>query len=109
MIRSAQQENSIANVWREMFANWPPAFRRKGVLVPSFDETIAFCDFVINGDIVVLERATPDSVGARRIAIPFALIQSVKYTESLDTEVFLENGFITGLSKEKKGAVVAGT
>ena len=98
MVRTAEQENSIANVWRDLFATWPAAFRRKGVVIPTFDEAIPFSDFVINGDVVVLERATPDSVGARRIAIPFALILSVKYTEPLNTEQFLENGFVTSVS-----------
>ena len=93
-----QFENTLANIWREAFANWPSDFRRKGVVVPSFGEAIPFVDFVLNKDMVVLERATPDTVGARRVAIPFRHIEALKYTEPLNTEQFLGNGFVQGLS-----------
>jgi hypothetical protein len=89
-------ENSTAAVWRETFANWPPQFRRKGVVIPSFGEPTAFVDFVMTKDIIVLERATPDGAGGRRIAIPFSMIGALKYIEPLKTEQFLNAGFVKG-------------
>ncbi len=86
-------ENTVAHVWQDFFANWPPSFRRKGVVNPGYDEQIPFNDFVIGDGVVVLERPTPDGVGARRVAIPFARIAAVKYTEPLKTQQFLEAGF----------------
>lgn len=107
MIRSAQQENSIANVWRELFAKWPSGFKRKGVAIATFGEAVQFCDFVLNGDVVVLERPTPDTVGARRVVLPFALIEAVKYIEPLKTQQFLENGFVAGVSAPVAAAQTA--
>ena len=89
-------ENPVANIWRQTFSNWPSDFRRKGVLIPTCGEAIPFADFVVSKDVVVLERATPDAVGARRVSIPFGRIETLKYTEPLKTEQFLANGFVKG-------------
>ena len=78
--------NSLADLWRETFNNWPAAFRRKGVLQPVSGEAVPFSDFVMTPTVIVLERPTPDNVGARRVAIPFERIDSLKYTEPLKTE-----------------------
>ena len=86
-------ETTVTHVWQDLFANWPPSFRRKGVVIPAYDEQIPFTDFVIGDGVVSLERPTPDGVGARRVAIPFAQIEAVKYTEPLKTQQFLEAGF----------------
>ena len=92
-------ENSTAAIWRHTFSNWPPQFRRKGVLIPSFGEPTPFVDFVMTHDLLVLERATPDNAGARRVAIPFALIEALKYTEPMKTEQLLNAGFTKGASE----------
>lgn len=98
-------DKSTAEVWRNVFANWPQGFRRKGVLIPSYGENIAFIDFVITDDVVVLERATPDGVGARRVMIPFGDIDAFKYTEPLKSEQFLEAGFRErGMAQAKPSA-----
>ena len=93
-------EKSTAAIWHDVFANWPPQFRRKGVLIPSYGEAIPFSDFVMTQDLVVLERPTPDSVGARRVAVPFQLIEGLKYVEPLKTEQFLNNGFSNGVESD---------
>lgn len=89
-------EKSKAESWRNVFANWPQGFKRKGVLQPAFDENIAFVDFVISDEMLVLERATPDNVGARRVMVPFVDIAALKFVEPLKTEQFLEAGYSKG-------------
>ena len=86
--------SEMSDIWRKAFATWPPTFRRKGVVIPDGSEAIPFCDFVMTDSLVVLERATPDNSGARRVAIPFGRIHNLKYTEPLDTEDFLKVGFV---------------
>lgn len=97
-------DKSIPQIWRKYFATWPTQFKRRGVVIPSFGEAIAFIDFVMNEDVVVLERPTPDSVGARRVAIPFQMIETVKYTEPLKTEQFLKSGFVKGAESDSPTA-----
>jgi len=94
-------DKSVPQIWRDVFANWPAQFRRKGVVIPSYGEPILFVDFVLNDNVVVLERPTPDTVGARRVTIPFQLIESLKYTEPLNTEQFLKAGFVKGGQAEE--------
>jgi len=84
---------TVSNVWQDLFANWPPGFRRKGAVIPAYGEQIPFMDFVIGDGAVILERPTPDAGGGRRVAVPFARIEAVKYTEPIKTEELLEAGF----------------
>lgn len=100
-------ETATAAIWRDTFANWPAQFRRKGVLIPSFGEPTPFVDFVMTKDLVVLERATPDNAGARRVAVPFSMIEAVKYTEPLKTDQFLKAGFVKGSEQNQGGKSVA--
>lgn len=92
--------SEMADLWRAAFATWPSNFRRKGVLVPVAGEAIPFSDFVMTKSLLVLERPTPDNVGARRVAIPFERIHNLKYTEPLKTEQFLKAGFAKEMSAE---------
>lgn len=89
-------EKSKAESWRNVFANWPQGFKRKGVLQPAFDENIVFVDFLISDDMLVLERSTPDNVGARRVMVPFADIAALKFVEPLKTDQFLKAGYSKG-------------
>ena len=95
---------STAEIWRSVFARWPESFRRKGVLVPSFGEPIPFSDFVMDSDLLIIERPTPDSVGARRVAIPLSFIEGLKYTEPLKTQQFLEAGYTKGVKSTAASA-----
>ena len=103
-----------AAIWRDMFLKWPPHFKRKGVIEPVRGESIPFIDFVMSEDVVVIERATPDTTGARRVAIPFQNIMLLKYTEPLNTEAFLLAGYVlganagTGKASQARAAVAPG-
>ncbi len=94
-----QVEKTVAEIWREFFLNWPTSFSRRGVAIAAFNEQIPFSDFLIGGDILILERPTPDATGGRRVALPFARIDAVKYTDPLRTEQLIEAGFQSARSQ----------
>jgi hypothetical protein len=89
-------DKSTATIWRETFLKWPPNFRRKGVIELVKGEAIPFVEFLMTEDVVVVERATPDTTGARRVAVPFQNIVTLKYTEPLKTDAFLLAGYVLG-------------
>lgn len=82
-----------AEAWRALFENWPQAIPRTGMLVTSFGETIAFRDFLISGTMLLIERETPDSVGARKVIVTYDGILGVKLTNPMELARFQVMGF----------------
>jgi len=82
-----------AEAWRTLFENWPEAIPRQGILVTSYNDTIPFRDFLISGSIVLVERETPDSQGARKVMIAYDNIAAVKITSPMDLARFQVMGF----------------
>ena len=81
-----------AEAWRTLFENWPEAIPRQGILVLS-SESIPFRDFLISGSIVLVERETPDSQGARKVMVAYEAIAAVKITSPMDLARFQVMGF----------------
>ncbi|MFO0917099.1 MAG: hypothetical protein U0872_02155 [Planctomycetaceae bacterium] len=82
-----------AEAWRSLFENWPESIPRSGMLVASFGETIAFKDFLISGSILMVERETPDSLGARKVMIAYDAISAVKLATPMELARFQVMGF----------------
>jgi hypothetical protein len=82
-----------ASSWNRFFQKWPPNLPQRGVLVTSYNEQIAFAGFLRADEYLLLERQTPDSVGARKIILPYSQILSLKITDPVGGEIFLEAGF----------------
>ena len=82
-----------AEAWRSLFENWPESIPRSGMLVTSFGETIGFKDFLISGSILLIERETPDSLGARKVMIAYDGIAAVKLTTPMELARFQVMGF----------------
>jgi len=82
-----------AEAWRTLFENWPEAIPRQGILITSFNESIPFRDFLISGSIVLVERETPDSLGARKVMVAYDAIAAVKITNPMDLARFQVMGF----------------
>ncbi len=72
---------------------WPQDLKRKGVVIASYDEQIPFDDSLLDDEILIVQRPAPDAVSGRRVAVPFATIQAVKFTEPVKTEVFSAAGY----------------
>ncbi len=82
-----------AEAWRTLFENWPESIPRSGLVVTSFSETIQFKDFLISGSILLIERDTPDSQGARKVMVSYDAILAVKITSPLELARFQVMGF----------------
>lgn len=82
-----------AEAWRSIFENWPESINRQGLVVTTFNEAVPFVDFLISGNILLLERDIPDSYGARKVMVAYDAIQAVKITQPLDLARFQVMGF----------------
>jgi hypothetical protein len=82
-----------AEAWRSLFENWPESIPRTGLLVTSYGETVGFKDFLISGSILLVERETPDSLGARKVMVTYEGIAAVKITNPMELTRFQVMGF----------------
>lgn len=82
-----------ATVWKTLFTNWPKSLPRKGVLVSEGGEQTPFAEFLTTGDLVLLQRRAPDTMGAREVMIPYGEIMLVKMTEVVKPSSYREAGF----------------
>lgn len=82
-----------AESWRALFENWPEPMPRQGLLVTNFQEQIPFVNFLISGDILLLERDRPDSSGARKVMLSYSTISALKMTSTLELARYQVMGF----------------
>ncbi|MCA9049767.1 MAG: hypothetical protein KDA89_13620 [Planctomycetaceae bacterium] len=84
---------SHAGHLQKMFAEWPVSIPRTGVILTEFGEAIPFKEFMICGDLLLLERPIPDIVGARRVIFEFRQIAAVKIVDAVEMSRFTAFGF----------------
>jgi hypothetical protein len=82
-----------AAVWRDYFLKWPKDIPRRGVLVTNFDEQIPFDGFLTSESLLLVERRTPDTIGARKLILPYGNILAIKVTEVVKARLFNAAGF----------------
>ncbi|MBI2825971.1 MAG: hypothetical protein HYX69_14905 [Planctomycetia bacterium] len=80
-------------VWRNYFANWPKELPRRGVLVTNFEEQIPFEGFMTGEAMLVLERRTPDTIGARKVIVPYSGVLAIKLTDVVKQKTLQAAGF----------------
>ena len=85
--------STTADHWQDFFENWPGTMARGGMLVTTFGEQIPFGGFSIKDSLILIQRNTPDNVGARHLLIPFEAISALKITEVVSNDVFTKAGF----------------
>ncbi len=85
-------------VWKECFRNWPADVPRRGVLVTSYDEQIGFDGFATSETLLLVERRTPDTSGARQVLIAYQNILAVKITDVVKVKSFHSLGFVEAKS-----------
>ena len=81
-----------ALVWRKFLIEWPKEMPRFGVVVTEIEQT-PFIDFMLSENIGLFERRSPDTVGGRRVLIPYSKIEAIKIVEPTTNDVFLACGF----------------
>ncbi len=82
-----------AEAWRKCFENWPDDLPRRGVIVVSFDEQIPFANFSASGEMLLVERRAPDTVGARFVLLPYQNVVGLKIVDVVKPKVFSAMGF----------------
>ncbi len=80
-------------VWQKTFLAWPAELPRRGVLVTQFGEQIPFSNFLASPQLLLLERTNPDSLGSRKIMLPYEEVAAVKFTDVLKGKAFQPLGF----------------
>ena len=75
---------NTAQAWSQLFENWPDSIPREGLVVTSYQETIPFRNFMISGSLLLLERESPDSQGARKVILGYDGIVAVKITSPIE-------------------------
>jgi hypothetical protein len=81
------------NEMRRLLAEWPASIPRQGLMVTSFGETLPFVGYMLQGDLVLVERKTPDAQGGRRVIVPLAAILAIKIVDAIDMARFTAMGF----------------
>lgn len=87
--------------WCSFFGNWPTALPRKGVLVSNLNEAMPFRDFWIKDAMLLIERVTPDAMGARFVMLNFEVINSVKFVNPLSATDISGAGFQAEAGKQQ--------
>ena len=92
-MEQATQAGSLAEQWRELFSNWPEQRPRHGIVISSWQEILPFDEYLISDAVLFLNRPQPDSVGSRKVMIPFSQILAVKFTDVFELDEFSSMGF----------------
>ena len=79
--------------WRNLFESWPQTLPKKGLLVTTFGESIPFCDFLISGAILLVDREIPDSSGGRKVMLAYEAISAIKIVQPMELGRFHVLGF----------------
>ena len=82
-----------ADIWRKCFSQWPAELERRGVLVTSFGEQIAFEGFATSDEMLLVERRAPDTVGARTVILAYQAITALKIVDVTKPKAFQSMGF----------------
>ena len=96
-----------AEVWKQLFNNWPAGLSNAGVAVSVTNEQIPFGNFFFNDKAVVLERHAPDAVGGRKVILPFESITAVKITDPAKPQVFVGAGYTNASARKPRAAAPA--
>ncbi len=78
---------------KRLFYEWPDKMPRRGIVITAQDEQIPFSGFLTQQGLLLIERTTPDSMGARIVMLPFDNLVGVKLTDVVSPKIFKELGF----------------
>ena len=79
--------------WKHCFENWPKDLPCRGVLVTRFQEQIPFDAFLASETMLLVERKTPDTIGARKVLLAFEEISAIKFVDVVRGKLFEPLGF----------------
>ena len=79
--------------FHRILAEWPVSIERKGLLLTSFGESVPFIDFMLSGNLVLLDRGVPDTSDSRRVILAIDTIVGIKITSPIEMARFTAMGF----------------
>lgn len=82
-----------AQAWRDYFRHWPEDMERRGVLVTHLNEQIPFDNFMTSESMLLVDRRTPDTIGARKVIISYRQIAALKIVDVVKPRSFASLGF----------------
>jgi hypothetical protein len=82
-----------AQAWRDYFRNWPEDMERRGVLVTLLNEQIPFDNFMTSDAMLLVDRRTPDTIGARKVIVAYRQIAALKIVDVVKPRSFASLGF----------------
>lgn len=82
-----------AEAWRDCFARWPDDLPKRGVIVTTFDEQILFANFLFGESLLLVERQSPDTIGARQVILSYEAISAVKIVDVVKLRALAKLGF----------------
>ena len=81
-----------AMVWRKFLVEWPQGMSHSGVIVTAIEQ-VPFIGFMLSEHFGLFERRAPDTVGGRRVIIPYNKIEAIKIVDPVSNETFAACGF----------------
>lgn len=85
--------------WKELLGNWPVSLAPRGILVTTYNEQVPFENFALSESFALFDRKAPDTLGARKLIVPFDGILAIKITDVVKLDAFGPLGFETNSSK----------
>jgi hypothetical protein len=84
---------------KRLFCEWPAKMPRRGVLITSQNEHIAFSGFLTHQGLLLIERRSPDTMGSRIVIFPYENIVGLKLTDVVSPKLFENLGFAGSLKQ----------
>jgi len=79
--------------FHRILTEWPVSIQRKGIVMTSFGENVPFVDYMLSGNLVLIDRGVPDTAGARRVILAIDCIVGIKITDPIEMARFTTMGF----------------
>ncbi len=92
-IQQPKVADDTSVIWKAFFNQWPEGIPTRGIVVTQLNEQLPFKGYMVKGDVVLLERTNPDTLGSRYILVPYSEVGIVKLTDPLNQEKFEKAGF----------------
>jgi len=92
--------NNPTDDWKAYFSKWPEDLAKQGILITNFAEQIPFSGFLTSDTFLLLDRQTPDAMGARTVILPYGNVSALKLVKVVDQKIFHAIGFEGTLKKQ---------
>ncbi|HWB08594.1 MAG TPA: hypothetical protein VG826_05195 [Pirellulales bacterium] len=81
------------STWQHYFQNWPQEVPQRGIIVTRLNDQVPFDGFLTSDTMLLLQRKTPDNVGARKVLLAYEEIAAVKFVDVVRAKAFETIGF----------------